>query len=152
MNVPVRITFKNMDRSDFAEEWVHSEVAKLETFYDRITGCHVTIDIPHRHHRSGNVYHVRVDVAVPRSEIVVRRTPSLRPKPGEITLRKQLEVKSPHKDLRLAINDAFKIAGRRLQDYVRRHRESVSEPAVLSVARPARLRGSKKETPGAESA
>jgi cold shock CspA family protein len=44
---------------------------------------------------------------------------------------KHLELNVPHRELRQAIDDAFKAMGRRLQDYARRHRGCVKthEPA-----------------------
>jgi cold shock CspA family protein len=58
---------------------------------------------------------------------------------GEAAIKKRLEVEVPHKNLRLAINDAFKSAGRRLQDYARRQRGDVKSHAPLQVARVSKI-------------
>jgi cold shock CspA family protein len=58
---------------------------------------------------------------------------------GETEIKKHLEVKTPHKNLRLAINDAFKAAGRRLQEYARRQRGDVKSHAPLQVARVSKI-------------
>lgn len=108
--------------------WVREEAAKLDTFYNRITSCRVVVEIPHRHRRRGYLYHVVVDLVVPGSELVVKREPSLQGsirQTREPKNEKHLEVKAPHKELRLAVNHAFKAAGRRLEDYVRRQRGAV---------------------------
>lgn len=78
--------------------------------------CRIAIEMPHRHHRKGSPYCIRIDPTVPGEEIVVRREPSLRKRAqefGETDIKKHLETKTPHDDLRLAINDAFKAVSRR---------------------------------------
>ncbi len=141
MKLPVQITFRNMDRSDAIEEWIRAEAAKLDTFYNRIMRCRVAIEVPHRHHRKGSSYHLRIDLTVPGEEIVVKRQPSLShvQQLGETEIKKHLELKTPHKNLRLAINDAFKAASRRLQDYARRQRGDVKSHAPLRLARVSKI-------------
>jgi len=53
---------------------------------------------------------------------------------GEPELKKHAEVNAQHKDLRRAIDDAFKAAGRRLQDYARRQRRDTKRRALLPEA------------------
>jgi cold shock CspA family protein len=123
-----------MDTSAIVEQWIVEEARKLEEFYPRIMGCRVMLERASRHHRWGNLYHVRIDLTVPGGELVVRRQPSLHARLQQIgggKLPKHLEVSSPHKELRQAIDDAFKAMGRRLQDYARRQRQDVKshEPA-----------------------
>jgi cold shock CspA family protein/ribosome-associated translation inhibitor RaiA len=138
MQSPLQITFRNLTPSATIEEWVRTEADKLDSFYNRVMGCRVAIEVPHRHHRKGSPYHIRIDLTVPGEEIVVKREPSLSHgarQLGETEIKKRLEVKTPHKNLRAAINDAFKAAGRRLQDYARRQRGDVKSHPPLQVAR-----------------
>jgi cold shock CspA family protein/ribosome-associated translation inhibitor RaiA len=142
METPLQITFRNVKSSEMVEEWIRAEAAKLSTYYNRIMGCHVAIEVPHRHHRKGSPFHIRIDLVVPGEEIVVKREPSLSHRAkqlGETEVKKHLEVKTPHKNLRLAINDAFKAAGRRLQDYARRQRGDVKTRTPLQVARVSKI-------------
>jgi cold shock CspA family protein/ribosome-associated translation inhibitor RaiA len=117
-----------MDSSAQVQAWIEQEAAKLSEFYDRIMHCRVVVELPHRHQRWGSRYHVRIDLTVPGGELVVKREPSLH---GSIQhtldarMAKHLEVKVPHRELRQAIDDAFKAMGRRLQDYARRQRGDV---------------------------
>lgn len=136
MQSPLQITFRNVGRSASVEDWIRAEAEKLEGFYSRVMGCHVTIEMPHRHHRKGRPYLVRIDLAVPGEEIVVKRDPSLRHRAivGRDGVRKHLEPKTSHKNLRVAINDAFKATGRRLQDYARRQRGDVKSHPPPQVA------------------
>jgi cold shock CspA family protein len=50
-----------------------------------------------------------------------------------------LELKTAHKNLRQAIDDAFKAAARRLQDYARRQRGCVKKHKPLPTARVSKL-------------
>ncbi len=134
MILPIQITFRNMEASSEAEEWIRKEADKLDEFYNHIMACRVVVELPSRHRKFGSLYHVRIDLTVPGGEIVVRREPSLHSSVqqiGEQRFAKHLEVKAPHRELRQAINDAFKEMGRRLQDYARRQRGDVKrhEPA-----------------------
>lgn len=138
MPSPLQITFRNLARSATIGEWVRTEADKLDGLYNRVMRCRVAIEVPHRHHRKGSPYHIRIDLTVPGEEIVVKREPSLSHRArqlGETEIKKHLEVKTPHKNLRSAINDAFKAAGRRLQDYARRQRGDVKSHPPLLVAR-----------------
>ncbi len=132
MEYPLQISFRNIRPSPTVEEWVRAEARKLDTFYNHVMRCRVAIEMPHRHHKKGHLFHVRIDLTVPGEEIVVKREPSLRQRvrqSGEAQLKKHLELNTPRKNVRLAINDAFKAAGRRLQDYARRHRGDVKSHA-----------------------
>jgi cold shock CspA family protein len=100
------------------------------------------VEVPHHHHKKGSPYHIRIDLTVPGGEIVVKREPSLNASArhlGERVSKKQSEVKVPHKVLRQAINDAFKAAGRRLQDYARQQRGDVKSPTLLPEARVSKI-------------
>ena len=136
------LTFRNVRSPALAEKWLRDEGAKLTTFYPRIMACRVAVESPHRHHRLGSQYHIRIDVTVPGGEIVIKHEPSLRTRArqmGETKLAKHLELKTAHKNLRQAIDDAFKVAGRRLQDYAHRQRGTVKGHEGLPTARVSKL-------------
>jgi len=142
MKLPVQVTFRNVEPSEIVEKWIHAEAAKLETFYNKIMSCRVTVEIPHHHQRKGSLYHIRIDLTVPRGELVIKREPNLAARSrqmGEAEMKKHLEVNVPHKDLRLSINHAFKAAARRLRDYGRRQRGDVKTHESVPVARVSRL-------------
>jgi ribosome-associated translation inhibitor RaiA len=128
MTLPLQVTFRNMKHSTEVEDWIREEVEKLETFYNRIIGCRVAIEVPHRHHKKGKPLHVRIDLTLPGNEIVVKREPVVihrAPVNGEAAAASHIPAKSPHGDLQLVIHDAFKAAGRRVQDFARRKRGEV---------------------------
>lgn len=128
MTLPLQITFRNIKHSAEIEGWIRTEAEKLETFYHRIIACRVAIEVPHRHHRKAKPLHVRIDLTLPGKEIVVKREPvALRR-----TLPKRAEAVATgakpaplHSDMELAIHEAFKSAGRRVQDFARRQRGEV---------------------------
>jgi ribosome-associated translation inhibitor RaiA len=110
MKIPLQITFRSTPPSAAVEAHIREKADKLELFYDRIMGCRVVVDAPHRRHHKGKLYHVRVDMTVPGGELVVNREPS---------------KKGAHEDIYVAIRDAFVAAQRQLKDYVRCHRGEV---------------------------
>ena len=138
MKSELRITFRNIEPSEEVEKWIRSKAARLDGLYGQVMGCHVVVELPHRHHRDGKTYHVRIDINVPQGKLVVGREPSLSARTRQLGQRgvtKRQEVRIPHRDLRQAINDAFKAAGRRLQDYARCQRGDVKHWKGLPAAR-----------------
>jgi cold shock CspA family protein len=107
MKLPLQIAFRHMKATPDLEETVRQEAEGLDQFCDHIMSCQVVLDVPHRHHKLGNQYHVRLDITVPRDELVINREP-----PEHVSA----------KSLELSIREAFDTAGRLLEDYVRRQR------------------------------
>ena len=142
MKSELQVTFRNIEPSPEIEEWIRAEVAKLDTLYTQLMGCRVMIELPHRHHKKGLPFHIRIDLTVPQGEIVVKHEPSLSSRARQLReneIRKQGEVDIPHKDLQQAITEAFKAAGRRLQDYARRQRGDIKSHVSLPEARVSKI-------------
>lgn len=110
MQIPLQVTFNNVDHSAPLEAKVREAAAKLEQFYDQIIGCRVAIELPHRHQRQGGLYRVRIYLTLPDGEIEVTRSPA---------------QDHAHEDPYVAIRDAFKAARRRLEDHARKRRGDV---------------------------
>jgi ribosome-associated translation inhibitor RaiA len=128
MQSPVQITYRNMESSAAMTTCVHDEAAKLEEFFPRITSCRVVVEAPHRHHKFGELFHVRITLGVPGREIVVSHEPSPHAALTDedaVSLQKHIETHPEHKDVYVAIRDAFGSARRQLQDYVKRLRGEV---------------------------
>jgi ribosomal subunit interface protein len=124
MQVPVQITFRNLDTSPTVEAKVRGRVEELEKFYSGIISCHVLIEAPSRRHREGRLYHIRVDLKVPGREIVVKRDPS---------------EHHAHEDVYVAVRDCFDAVRRQLEDHARRQRGDVKAHEVPAHGRIARL-------------
>ncbi|OGT19535.1 MAG: ribosomal subunit interface protein [Gammaproteobacteria bacterium RBG_16_57_12] len=105
MQLPLQITTRDIELTPAIENAIRSRISKLETFYDRIMGCRVMIEAPHRHHHKGVLFNVRIRLTVPGGELTVGR--------------------EPHEDLYVAIRDACNAARRQLQEFSRRQRGDV---------------------------
>ena len=104
MQIPLQVTFRNMDPSAAVDERIREQAEKLEQFHGRVSGCRVVVEAQHRRHRKGILYHVRIDLTVPGAEVVVSRDP---------------ELDHAHEDVYVAIRDAFDAARRQLEDVAR---------------------------------
>jgi ribosomal subunit interface protein len=107
MQLPIRITFRDMPSSDAIEAHVRRRSSRLERHSELIDDCHVTIEMPHRHHTHGRPIHVSVDLTVPGTKLVANR------------LR---EDDAASQDAYAAIDRAFDHAVRRLEHYVQLRR------------------------------
>jgi ribosome-associated translation inhibitor RaiA len=128
MRLPVQITWRDMAPSTAVGEKIREEAAKLEEFYGYITSSRVTIEIPRRYQNGKYQFHIRIDLTVPGAEIVANHEPtlhsSLRRTESEEHAKGQ-ELSAPHKDVYVAIRDAFKVARRKLQAYAHRQNGAV---------------------------
>ena len=142
MELPVQITFRNTDHSGAVEAFLREKATWLDSFYDRIIRCRVMVEVPHHRHRSGNPYHVRIDLTVPGGELVSSREGNLHTGQKQTQVeqaKKAAEVDAIHKDLYLTIREAFEDARRQLQDYARRQRGQVKTHTVTPFGRIVRL-------------
>ncbi len=110
MKKPLEVTFRHMDPSPALEAVVRERAEKLERFCDRIIGCSVVIESPHKHHHKGNLHHLRIKLTVPGDEIVVQRSP---------------DENHAHEDPYVVVRDAFDSVRRQLEDYTRKRRGAV---------------------------
>jgi cold shock CspA family protein len=142
MKVPPTITFRRMQPTDALDADVRRRLSKLETYCPSLMGARVVIEPAERHHRGGNRFHVRIDLTVPGEEIAVSHEASLRAGAralGARTTRKTDEPDPTRKLLGVAIREAFDVARRRLQDYVRRQRGNVKAHTPVPDGRVVRL-------------
>lgn len=106
MQTPPQIVFEGMDSSEFIEQRILEELAKLEQFYDRIISARVVVYLPHKRHAKGNLFGVKVFLSLPGDhDVVVDRRPARH---------------HAHEDMNVAIRDSFGAARRQLQDAVRK--------------------------------
>jgi ribosome-associated translation inhibitor RaiA len=99
MNTALQITFRHMDTSPALESEARDALARLETHCDRIISCHVVVEAPHKHHRRGRRFHVRIELTVPGRDIVIAHAH---------------EDRASHEDAHVALRDAFHAALRAL--------------------------------------
>jgi cold shock CspA family protein/ribosome-associated translation inhibitor RaiA len=104
MQTQPQVSFDDLPVDEQVRDAALEHIESLERLSDRITGCHVVIAQPHRHHRQGRLYSVRIELVVPGTEIVVNR---------------EHPQDHAHEDVFVALRDAFRAAERRLEDHVR---------------------------------
>ena len=102
MQTPLEINARHIRLTDKLEALIRERSEHLERYYPRLIRCHVSLDGPSGHRRSGGPFDVRIDLRVPGKEIVVTHQQS--------------------DDLPAAVRDAFDAARRQLQDYASRQR------------------------------
>src|SRR5262249_26307630 len=108
MDIPLELSFHNMDSSDAMKAAVEEHVGRLEQFHDHIIGCRVVIEMPHKRHRTGqNIPDVHVILRVPGKELVVSRE-----------MARRVARKNPA-DAYAALDNAFNAAVGQLKDYRR---------------------------------
>jgi ribosomal subunit interface protein len=113
MQKPLQITIHGMEHSPALDTAIREKAAKLEEFYPRMIGCHVTVDKPHRHHHQGGQFEVRIDLHLPgKAEVAVNRQHA--------------------EDVFVALRDAFDAAKRKLEEHVRLQRGDVKAHPVAS--------------------
>jgi cold shock CspA family protein/ribosome-associated translation inhibitor RaiA len=142
MMLPVQISYRNVQPSEAVEARIREEAAQLEKVYDRIVSCRVAVEALHHRLDRGNPYHIRIDLKVPGTELVLKQEPSLH-KPNqqvnEERIPKEVLMEGPHKDIYVAIRDAFDAMRRELEDFAGRQRGDVKHHEPVPHARVSKL-------------
>lgn len=119
MKSPLQITFHNIQNSEAVEEYVQDKLKKLDTLFADIISCHVTIELPHKHHHQGKQFNVRVNLSVPGDEIIVNR--------------------DHHEDIFIALREAFDAVKRQLEDYIHLIRSEVKTHTLEHIGHVSRI-------------
>lgn len=116
MEEPAQITYRGLDRSEAVDTHIREQIAKLERYCDHIIYCNVVVEAPPTPHHHGQLYDVRIDLAIPGEEIVVSR---------------QGPKDKAHHDFYVAARDAFEAARKQLLEAVQRQRRKVKTHTEL---------------------
>lgn len=108
--LPVDVVFRNMLRSDAAESRIRDKAEALAVLEPRLLQCRVVVDLPHRHHKNGDRFRVRIELSVPGS-------------------KRLLIEHGPVADVHQAIHGGFETAKRRLKALNERRRGAVKTHA-----------------------
>jgi ribosomal subunit interface protein len=119
MELPLQITSHDFTLTPGIEAEIRERADRLDAYYNKIMRCRVVVEAPVGHHRHGGPFKVRLDLTVPRGELVVNR--------------------QADEDLLVAIRDAFEAMKRQLEDYVRQHRGVVKTHESTPQGRVAKL-------------
>ena len=102
METPLQIELDGVKSSDYLNELIESNLAKIEKRFGRATACRVVVHAPNAHHQSGEPFEVSIRMALPtKKEINVNHTPGQDDRLSDLTA---------------AVNAAFKRAMRQLDD------------------------------------
>ena len=114
MAVPLQITVTDMAPSEALESRIRRRLSGLEKIYPRISSFRVTVGRSH-HHQHGGRFFLKLDVRLPRAEIIVTR--------------------DHHDDLYVALREAVYAVRRQLREHAARGHGAdpagrVSKPVV----------------------
>ena len=121
MQRALNITARDFTLSEAFDAEIRQKAAALDTYFNKITGCDVTLEAPVDHHRKGGPFKVRIRLTVPGRELVTNR--------------------QNQAGLAAAIREAFDAMRRQLEDYVRELRGNVKAHEEPPQARVSKLLG-----------
>lgn len=111
MQVPLEVSFRDVERTPAIDELITDQVDKLERVCNYLTSCRIVIEKPQKYMQSGSRFRVRIDLTLPPGhEIVAKRNAG----EGDI-----------HDDLSFVIRDVFDAARRQLQTLMEKQRRDV---------------------------
>lgn len=108
MQVPVQLSFHGCDHSDALEDEIQARVAKIEEHFGRITSCRVVVELPHKSHTQGKLFHINIDMSLPGA--------------GHL-LRQDHGNDHAHEDVHVAVRDAFNAIEHQLEKIVGKRRD-----------------------------
>lgn len=116
MKLNPQITYRDVEATPALDKSIRASAQRLNRYHPDILGCRIAVEAPHRRHRKGRHYRVRIDLTVPGKELVVGHHPQQNP---------------AHEDLSVALRDAFRAARRELQVHARTRRGDVKRHVRL---------------------
>jgi ribosomal subunit interface protein len=124
MQLPLQVTFRDIDPSEAIEARIRERAKRLDRFHERIMGCRVRVEAPRRQGRKGHIYQIRIELTVPGDTLVINRAHA---------------ESHAHEDVYVAIRDAFDAAERQLDDHAKRQSGTVKTHATPPHGRVSRL-------------
>lgn len=110
MQVPLQITFRNMETSESLESYIRERAAKLDSICENMVSCRVVVEAPHKHQRKGGLFHATIEITLPKETIVINREP---------------DQHKSYKDAYVVVRDVFDSAQRKLRGVVGRQKGEV---------------------------
>lgn len=112
MQVPLQITIRDIEHSEFIEQKIRKKAEKLNSLSDQIIACHVVVEVTQDHKHKGKLYNLRINLTVPGKELVVNH--------------------NAQENLYVSIRDAFNDMMRQLEERVRKlHGEVKTHPDLM---------------------
>ncbi len=101
MEVPPKITFRGVSKTDDTEDLILKKIGKLDKMCDHLISCRVVVESHQEHQQSGNPFRVRINLRIPPGKDIVVKYIS---KQGTI-----------HERLSTVLRDAFRAAERKMK-------------------------------------
>lgn len=120
MQTAPEVSYHDVTRSQWIDDYINDRVARLEHMADDIVSCRVVIERAQHHSRTGNPYRVRVEATVPPKK--------------ELVADKSGTVGDPHVQLRPIIRKAFEALEKQLHKQDQKRRGAVKhheEPRAI---------------------
>jgi cold shock CspA family protein len=111
MEVPLEISYRGVNKSDFIDEIIRKQVTKLEKMCTYMVSCRVVIERRQKFQKVGNPFRVRIDVRVPPGHQLVATRDSTE---GDL-----------HDKLPTTIRSSFDAMRRQLQELMEKQRGGV---------------------------
>ena len=121
MQVPLQITFRNMDSSEALEAEIRKRIDKLAKKHEMLVSCRVVVEAPPQHRRKGGLYKIRIDMTCPEGKVAVNREPPVE--------------HHAHEDVYVALRDAVDAAERQLVSFTARRKGHVKVHEEAPVGR-----------------
>jgi cold shock CspA family protein len=119
MQVPLEIRYHQFEGSPALDAEIRRHVDKLNRIHDRLTACRVSIEAPHRQHKTGNVPEVHIELSVPGGKpLVVSREP------------RKAQQRHARPDIHTALRAAFKAAEKQLKAFKTAQRGEIKAHAA----------------------
>lgn len=116
---PIQISFRNVDPSEAVKTAIYEKIERLKKFQTRIVGCEVIVSSPHKHSHKSEIFHVEVRLSISGRDIFINR---------------EAEKDDAHRDVYIAIRDAFKALERKLEENLDRRKGIVKKHATRVTA------------------
>ena len=113
MEIPLELSFENIEKSEALEARIRESVDRLDAMYHRLVACRVSVSMPHESSRKGQIPRIRIEMSVPGDNLVISDEPH------------RFEEKYKHADIYNAVDEAFAAAERRLRAFKERKRGDV---------------------------
>jgi cold shock CspA family protein/ribosome-associated translation inhibitor RaiA len=111
MEVPLKVIFREVDKSDDIKRLIRGKAAELEKICNNIISCRVAVENPHAHHQTGNPFRVRISLRVPQGH--------------ELVVRREATEGYLHERLPVVITEAFDAVSRQLKELVEKQQGRV---------------------------
>jgi len=111
MQVPLELTYNDLPRSQWIDDYVEERINRLERMCDDLIACRVAIEREQHHHHKGNPYRARIELTLPPKK--------------DLVADKQGTVEDPQVQLRPIIRKAFEALEKQLKKEMERRRGDV---------------------------